>query len=106
VFAVARYVCVPEDIRIGLESIPAIRFKGGSHQSAHVGKPAVVVMPEPMRIFVSADRLLLPPLSVVLMMEESLGFVRPGDMSVVWGDGNEPEVPGAAGLRRLALRIR
>ena len=39
-----------------------------------MSKPAVVVMHEPMRIFVSVDRLLLPLLSVVLMMEESLEF--------------------------------
>ena len=106
VFAVARYVCVPDDIRIGLESIPAIPFKEDSHQPVQMGKLAVVVMPEPMRIFVSADRLLLPPLSVVLMMEESLGFVRLGDVSVVSGGDDEFEVPGVAGLRRLALRIR
>ena len=32
VFAVARYVCVPDDIRVGLESVPALPFEEDSHQ--------------------------------------------------------------------------
>ena len=40
------------------------------------------------------------------MMEESMGFVWPGDISVVEGEDVEPVGSGYAGKKRLALRIR
>ena len=61
VLSVARYVCVLDDLRIGLGSIP-IRPRSVEPLCPRLlGKPAVALMHEPMSIFVSADRLLPPP---------------------------------------------
>ena len=50
-----------------------------------VGTPAVAVLKEPARIFLSAEQLLLHPLLIALMMEESLGFVQPRGFSLIQG---------------------
>ena len=91
VLSVARYVCVPDDLRHGLGSIPMSPNVEGLPRPCPVGKPAVVLLHEPMRIFVSADRFLLPPHMVVLMMEESCGYVCPGDISVTECPDLEPD---------------
>ena len=85
VLSVARYVCVPDDLRIGLGSIPIRPRSVGPPCPCLMGKLAVALIHEPMRIFVSTDRLLLPPLE-----EESMGYVWPGDISVVEGQDLEP----------------
>ena len=71
-----------------------------------MGIPMVAVLREPMRAFTSIDQLLLHPLLVVLMLEESLGFVQPEDLSLVGGVRPEPEGSTHAGKRWLALRVR
>ena len=71
-----------------------------------VGTPAVAVLRELARTFVSADQFLLHRLLTALMMEESLGFVQPRGFSLVQGGEPEPKDSEYAGKTWLALRIR
>ena len=58
----ARYVCMPDNLRVGLASILAQPAKDEGPLVCPLSKPAVMVKHEPMRVFISADRFLLSPL--------------------------------------------
>ena len=58
---VACYARVPDDLRVGLASIPTLPLEGEAVMTGTVGKPVVVVLHEPARTFVSVDQLLLTP---------------------------------------------
>ena len=72
-----------DNLRMGLASVPIVTGWGGGNTECQMGKPAVAVMRDPIKVFVAAERFLMSPLQIALMMEESLGFVRPADLSLV-----------------------
>ena len=68
---VARYVCMPDSLRLGLASAPLTRGWDGETIICPMGKPAVAIVQDYLRVFVAAERFLFPPLQLALMMERS-----------------------------------
>ena len=99
VLGIARYVCVPDDLRIGLGSIPVQPLKEDSPHPLPTGQACSGGDARADEDFYIPDRFLLPPFLAVLMMEESMGFVWLGDRSVVESETIEPEGSDFAGKK-------
>ena len=94
---IARYVCMPDDLRFGLASVPSLHIDSGGEPGGSVRPLSVMVYSEPATTFSAAERFQISPMLVALMMEESLGFVHPYDLNIVQGNQLEPEGARYAG---------
>ena len=65
---VAQYVCTSDNLRMGLASVPISPGWGGDTILCRMGKPAVAIMRDPIKVYVAAERFLVSPLQLTLMM--------------------------------------